>query len=63
MADGEAIVGLLENVIDGDDERQQPCQDGKDLVGDDGIRAMRLPLGEGVDCRLQSRLASLNAEG
>lgn len=63
MADGEAIVGLVQDVVDGDDERQQPGQDGEDLVGDDGIGAVGLPLGEGVDCWFASDISMLRGGG
>jgi hypothetical protein len=37
------------DVVDGDDDGEQPAQDGEDLVGGDGHGRVRLPLGEGVD--------------
>ena len=48
-ANGVAIVRLLNAVVDGNDDRQQPGQDGQDLVGDDGVGVVRFLLSEGVD--------------
>jgi hypothetical protein len=35
-------------VVDGDDDGKNPGEEGKDLVGRDGARAVRLSLAEGV---------------
>jgi hypothetical protein len=47
-AESEAIVRLVGGVVDRRDDGQDPGEDGEDLVGDDGVCAVRLPLGEGV---------------
>lgn len=48
-ANSEAIVGLLDAVVNRDNDRQQPGENGQDLVCDDGIGIVGLLLGEGVD--------------
>jgi hypothetical protein len=45
-----AIVRSVEGVVEGDDDRQQPGQDGEDLVDSDGASAVAFPLAEGVVC-------------
>lgn len=35
-------------VVDREDDRKSPCEQGEDLVGDDGRRSMGVPLGEGI---------------
>lgn len=51
--DGSAVLqiigGRLDGVVDGDDNREKPCEQRQDLVGDDGVGAVRFLLGEGVD--------------
>ena len=47
-ADGEAIMGLVDGVVDRDDDRKEPGEDREDLVGDDRAGSMSLSLGEGV---------------
>lgn len=47
-ADGEAILGLVEDIVDGDDDGQEPREEGKNLVGDDGAGAVRLAVAKGV---------------
>jgi len=39
---------LVERVVHRRDDGEEPCQDGKDLVGDDGVTGMLLPFGERV---------------
>ena len=48
-ANGEAIVRLLDAVVNRDDNRQQPGKNGQDLVSDDSIGIVGFLLGEGVD--------------
>lgn len=48
-ANGVAIVRLLDAVVNRDNDRQQPGEDGQDLVGDDGVGILGFLLGEGVD--------------
>lgn len=49
-ADMEAIVRLVNSIVDGDDDGQKPREQGQNLVCDDGAIAVRLPLTEGVPC-------------
>lgn len=44
-----AIVRLVQGVVDGDDDRQDPSKECENLVGEDGPRRMILPLAEGVE--------------
>ena len=41
-------MGFVGGVVDGDDDGEEPGDEGEDLVGQDGVGAVRLPLGEGV---------------
>lgn len=54
LADGVAILGRVHIVVDGNDDGQKPGEEGQDLVGRDGHRAVRLALGEGVVCRKET---------
>lgn len=49
-ADMEAIVRLVNSIVDGDDDGQKPREQGQNLICDDGAIAVRLPLTEGVPC-------------
>jgi hypothetical protein len=49
VAEVQAISRSIKGIVDGYEDGQQPCHDREDLVGDDGIGAMRIPLREGVD--------------
>lgn len=46
-----SMVRKVKGVVHRDDDGQQPCDDGQDLVGDDRTSAVRISLGEGVDVR------------
>jgi len=46
-----SMVRIVKGVVYRDDDGQQPCDDGQDLVGDDGASAVRISLGERVDVR------------
>lgn len=48
LADGVAIGGRVDVVVDGDDDGKEPGEEGQDLVGGDGGSAVRLAPGEGV---------------
>lgn len=47
-ADMVAIMRLVNGIVDGDDDGQNPREQGQDFVCDDGAVAVRLPLAEGV---------------
>jgi hypothetical protein len=49
FADGEAIVRLVNGVVNGDDDRKHPSEDGEDLVDDDGLGRVSLSPAERVD--------------
>ena len=44
------IVRSMEGVVEGDNDRQQPGQDGENLIEGNRAGAMALPLAEGVVC-------------
>ena len=44
-----SFTGIVKGVVEGDDDGQQPCGDGEDLVGDDGAPAVIVAFGEGVN--------------
>lgn len=48
-ANGVAIMRFLDAVVNRDNDRQQPGEDGQDFVCDDGIGILGFLLGEGVD--------------
>lgn len=54
-SDGMAIVGSMRSVIDGDDEGDEPSDEGQNLVGEDSLLGMRILLTEGVICETVSR--------
>lgn len=39
---------LVGGVVDGDDQREDPREEGEDLVGDDGTISVGLPLAKGT---------------
>jgi hypothetical protein len=45
------ILGSVDIVVDGDNHGKKPSEEGQDLVGGDGGRAVRLAFGERVVCR------------
>jgi hypothetical protein len=45
----DAIVGAVQDVVDGGGDGQQPGEDGQHLVGDDSALAVRVSLRERVD--------------
>lgn len=44
----QVFVGRSDGIVNGDDNRESPCQEGQDLVGYDSGRVMRVPLRKGV---------------
>ena len=42
-------VCVVEGVVKRHYKGQEPCDDGQNLVGDDRVLAVRVPLGKGVD--------------
>ena len=56
LTDGEAIVRLLDGVVDRDDDRQGPGKQGEDLVGDELAGRVRLALAKGVDCGMERNI-------
>lgn len=51
LTDGVTILGSVDIVVDGDNHGKKPSEEGQDLVGGDGGRAVRLAFGERVVCR------------
>jgi hypothetical protein len=43
-------MGRVEGVVEGDDDGENPGEEGQDLVSGDGSRAVLFPLAEGVVC-------------
>ncbi len=46
-----SLTRKVKCVVHRDDDRQQPCDDSQDLVGNDGASGVRISLREGVDLR------------
>lgn len=55
LPDGEAIVRLVDGVVDGDDNGQDPGQKGQDLVGQHRAGGMGLLLAEGIVCEASAK--------
>jgi hypothetical protein len=46
------VIGRdMEAVVEGGDDEKEPCEDGEDLVGPDGLSGMGLASREWVHCR------------
>jgi len=45
-----SIVGSMEIVVNGRDDREKPGEDSEHLVRDHRVLAVRIPLRKGVDC-------------
>lgn len=51
VAQVESIARGIEHVVDCGNDGKEPCQDGEDLVSDDALGTMGIPLGKGIHCR------------
>lgn len=60
-ADGEAILGLVDNIVDGHNDGEEPSDNGQNLEGDNGATTVRLPAAEGVPYMIQSIFGSTNS--
>lgn len=47
-ADGVAVLGLVDDIVDGDDDGEEPGYEGEEFVGEDGAGGVRLAVAKGV---------------